>query len=149
MFKALVSLGCGIVFGIGMVVSGMIDPLNIIHFLDVTGPWDPRLAFVMGGALLVFMPSYWLIIRKQKKPVMADTFSLPTMTTIDARLVIGAAIFGVGWGIGGICPGPALSSLSFGHIGMWVFFASMMVGLGSTQLILNWVVRRDETTQTA
>ncbi len=145
----LTSLVAGFLFGLGMIISGMADPAKVIGFLDVAGAWDPSLAFVMGGALMVFMPSYFLIIKPKQKPLVAEEFCLAKSTTIDSRLVSGAAIFGLGWGIAGVCPGPALSSLALGNPGVWIFFASMMVGLGMTNLLIGMKNNRESQTQTA
>jgi uncharacterized protein len=130
--RALTSLFSGFLFGVGMVISGMVFPEKVTAFLDVTGQWDSSLMFVMGGALMVFMPSYLIIIKPMKRPLLSDAFSYATVTNIDRRLIIGAGIFGIGWGMAGMCPGPVVSSLSFGDLGFWVFFSSMMVGLGTT-----------------
>ncbi len=130
--RALVSVFSGVLFGVGMAVSGMVFPEKVTAFLDVAGNWDPSLMFVMGGALMVFMPSYLLIIKPRNRPILGEAFSFAAYTKIDRRLVTGAAIFGVGWGMAGICPGPTVSSLSFGGSGFWVFFAFMMIGLGTT-----------------
>ncbi|MDW6004522.1 YeeE/YedE family protein [Vibrio mangrovi] len=132
----LVAGSCGFLFGLGMVISGMVIPDKVTGFLDITGSWDISLAFVMGGALLVFMPGYLLLVKPKQRPVMADEFLFSSLRSIDLRLISGAVIFGVGWGMAGICPGPALASLSFGHLGLWVFFASMMVGLGISSCVL-------------
>jgi uncharacterized membrane protein YedE/YeeE len=130
--RALMSILSGLLFGAGMVISGMVLPEKVTAFLDIAGAWDPSLMFVLGGALLVFMPSYHLLIKPRNQPIFADTFSYATITKIDRRLIAGAAIFGIGWGISGVCPGPIVSSLSFGSLDIWVFFASMMLGLGTT-----------------
>jgi uncharacterized membrane protein YedE/YeeE len=145
----LTSLVAGFLFSLGMIISGMADPAKVIGFLDVAGAWDPSLAFVMGGALMVFMPSYFLIIKPKQKPLVAEEFCLAKSKTIDSRLVSGAAIFGLGWGIAGVCPGPALSSLALGNPGVWIFFASMMVGLGMTNLLIGMKNNRESQTQTA
>lgn len=145
----LVSLFSGFLFGLGMIISGMANPEKVVGFLDVAGAWDPSLMFVMGGALLVFMPSYFLLIKPKQKPVVAQEFCLAKNKSIDSRLVSGAAIFGLGWGIAGVCPGPALSSLALGNIGVWVFFAFMMVGLGATNLLICFKNNRESQTQTA
>ncbi len=145
----LTSLVAGFLFGLGMIISGMADPAKVIGFLDVAGAWDPSLAFVMGGALMVFMPSYFLIIKPKQKPLVAEEFCLAKSKTIDSRLVSGAAVFGLGWGISGVCPGPALSSLALGNPGVWIFFASMMVGLGMTNLLIGMKNNRESQTQTA
>jgi uncharacterized protein len=132
LMRALSSIFAGLLFGAGMVISGMVFPAKVTAFLDVTGAWDASLMFVLGGALLVFMPSYLLVIKRMQRPILGEVFSYPTYTHVDRRLIIGAAIFGIGWGIAGFCPGPIVSSLSFGQPGVWVFFISMMVGLGTT-----------------
>lgn len=119
----------GLLFGAGMNISGMVDPQNIFAFLDITGEWDPSLAFVMGGALLVFTPIYHIVIKPRKTSLDGKKLSLPTNTNIDRKLLIGAAIFGLGWGIGGICPGPALSSVTGGSIEILAFIASMLMGM--------------------
>ncbi|MGR5067406.1 MULTISPECIES: YeeE/YedE family protein [Vibrio] len=124
----LSALFSGVLFGIGMAISGMIDPNKVIGFLDIAGTWDPSLAFVMGGALAVFMPSYFLIIKPRKQAVTGEAFCTPTNISIDARLISGAAIFGIGWGLVGICPGPAVASLAMGNIGIVIFVAAMLIG---------------------
>ncbi len=128
-FSFATALVCGLIFGLGMVISGMVDPHKVTAFLDVAGAWDPSLAFVMGGALLVFMPAYLLIIKPRAKPVNADSFSLSTKVRPDKPLLIGAALFGIGWGMAGICPGPAGASLALGNSDMVLFFVAMLVGL--------------------
>lgn len=148
LFRAT-SLVAGLLFGLGMVVSGMADPAKVIGFLDVAGAWDPSLMFVMGGALAVFMPAYFLLIKSQAKPVNAKVFCLANNTKIDHRLISGSVIFGLGWGLVGICPGPIVSSLALGNIGAWVFFPAMMVGLGLTNLLIRIRNRKETQTQTA
>ena len=118
----------GMLFGIGMALSGMVDPAKVIAFLDVTGQWDPSLAFVMGGALAIFMPSYFYLIKPRKCAVNGGEYALPTKKNIDRNLVIGATLFGLGWGIAGICPGPAISSLWYGNSDIVVFILSMIMG---------------------
>lgn len=145
----LTSLVAGLLFGLGMVLSGMADPEKVVGFLDITGAWDPSLMFVMGGALAVFMPMYLLVIKPRQKPVNAEQFCLSNNRNIDAKLVSGAAIFGIGWGLAGICPGPALSTLALGNSGVWIFFASMMVGLGTTNLLICINNSKKRQTQTA
>ncbi|WP_181724979.1 YeeE/YedE family protein [Vibrio paracholerae] len=136
LFRAT-SLVAGLLFGLGMVVSGMADPAKVIGFLDVAGTWDPSLMFVMGGALAVFMPAN------------AEVFCLANNTKIDRRLISGSVIFGLGWGLVGICPGPVVSSLALGNLGAWVFFPAMMVGLGATNLLICIRNRKESQTQTA
>ncbi|MEH0664788.1 YeeE/YedE family protein [Vibrio scophthalmi] len=145
----LTSLLAGVLFGMGMVVSGMADPNKVLGFLDIAGQWDPSLMFVMGGALMVFMPSYFLLIKPKNKPLAAQTFCLAKSKQIDGRLISGAALFGVGWGLAGVCPGPAMASLGLGNVGVWIFFASMMVGLGATNLMICYKNSRKSQSQLA
>lgn len=123
----VVNLLIGLLFGIGLVVSGMADPAKVLNFLDLSGAWDPSLAFVMGGAIVVTFVGYRLVLRRGR-PVMGDAFHLPTKTRIDRRLLGGAIIFGVGWGLGGFCPGPALTALGLGQPGTLVFVPAMFIG---------------------
>ncbi|HGF7495257.1 TPA: DUF6691 family protein [Vibrio cholerae] len=148
LFRAT-SLVAGLLFGLGMVVSGMADPAKVIGFLDVAGTWDPSLMFVMGGALAVFMPAYFFLIKPKAKPVNAEVFCLANNPKIDRRLISGSVIFGLGWGLVGICPGPVVSSLALGNLGAWVFFPAMMVGLGATNLLICIRNRKESQTQTA
>lgn len=123
----VVNLLIGLLFGIGLVVSGMADPAKVLNFLDLSGTWDPSLAFVMGGAVVVTFVGYRLVLQRGR-PVMGDAFHLPAKTRIDRRLLGGAVIFGVGWGLGGFCPGPALTALGLGQAGTLVFVPAMFVG---------------------
>lgn len=118
----------GLIFGAGLTVSRMIDPSKVIGFLDVAGNWDPSLAFVMGGALLVTIPAF-AIAKKREKTVSGLGFDLPNRSDIDIPLVLGAILFGVGWGIGGFCPGPGLSALAFGLTKPMIFVGSMIAGM--------------------
>ncbi|MCE7732099.1 YeeE/YedE family protein [Vibrio campbellii] len=118
----------GALFGIGMVISGMADPAKVIGFLDITGEWDPSLVFVMGGALAVFVPAYLLLIKPRSESVFGDEIVCPTSKTIDKKLVGGAALFGIGWGLLGVCPGPAVASLFTGNTQVLFFIAAMLVG---------------------
>ncbi|CAM3037846.1 YeeE/YedE family protein [Vibrio rarus] len=111
-----------------MAVSGMVDPNKVIAFLDVAGRWDPSLAFVMGGALSVFLPVYFLLIKPRSKPLNTGVFSLSSRRDIDAPLLTGAALFGVGWGLVGVCPGPVVSSLGAGNMQAWLFLLAMLSG---------------------
>ena len=119
----------GGLFGLGLAVAHMIDPAKVIGFLDVTGNWDPSLALVMGSALFVAAIGY-KVAGGRPGPVFASAFRLPGTDTIDGSLIIGAAIFGVGWGIVGFCPGPAIASLGFGQPKVWLFVAAMVAGAG-------------------
>jgi len=117
----------GAMFGFGLGLGGMTTPAKIIGFLDVTGEWDPTLAFVMGGAVIVTFVSFPLILRRPH-PVLGEHFVLPEKRSIDASLVLGAILFGVGWGLSGYCPGPSLVSLASGAKPAFVFVAFMAVG---------------------
>lgn len=119
----------GLIFGFGLSLSGMTDPRKVLAFLDIGGAWDPSLAFVMIGAIAVHALSYHLWLKKRARPFLASAFSLPSLRAIDARLISGAAIFGVGWGIGGFCPGPALVSLMGGSASALLFMLAMLGGM--------------------
>lgn len=124
----IVALLCGTVFGIGLSISGMLNPERVQNFLDITGHWDPSLAFVLGGAVTVAFAGM-SIVRRMRRPVYEKEFFLPTSRQIDGRLIIGSTIFGVGWGLGGFCPGPAIASLSVGLIPSFVFVSFMVIGM--------------------
>jgi len=134
MRQALVALFSGVLFGMGLAVSGMTDPARVRAFLDIGGAWDPTLAFVMGGALLM-MAVAWRIVRRREKPVVAEAFHLPATRPIDARLIGGAALFGIGWGLGGLCPGPAIAALAIAPGPALVFTLFMMIGFGLFRLL--------------
>ncbi|MEO5758117.1 MAG: YeeE/YedE family protein [Mesorhizobium sp.] len=126
--QVLAALAAGTLFGFGLALSGMLDPVRVQGFLDVFGAWDPSLAFVLGGAVAVAMGGVaW--IRQMSRPLLADSFHLPMNSRIDAPLVIGSAIFGLGWGLGGFCPGPAIASLSLGLTPSLIFVAFMLAGM--------------------
>jgi uncharacterized protein len=127
MAQIAVAFAVGIIFALGLAVSEMINPARVIGFLDVAGRWDPTLLLVMAGALAVTVPLFPLILRRSK-PIFAAQFSLPTKTRLDPPLVIGAAIFGAGWGLAGFCPGPALAALASGSPNVILFVAAMLVG---------------------
>lgn len=118
----------GLVFGLGLAVSGMMNPAKVLGFLDIAGAWDPTLAFVMGGALLVSLPGFWLA-RKRQGSFFGGAFQLPTRKDIDGKLVGGAALFGLGWGIAGFCPGPAVAALSSALPEVFLFMAALLAGM--------------------
>ena len=126
--RILSTLFAGLLFGTGLILSGMANPTKVQNFLDVFGTWDPSLAFVMGGAILVTAPGFWFV-QKRSTPFFHDTFHLSTRKDVDARLLTGAALFGVGWGLGGLCPGPVVTSLPFATTGVLVFVPTMLVGM--------------------
>jgi uncharacterized membrane protein YedE/YeeE len=126
--RVIVAFVCGLVFGAGLIVSQMSNPAKVIGFLDITGKWDPSLALVMGGAVAVFGVFYRLALR-QGTPLLASRFTVPEKDSLDAPLMVGALIFGVGWGLGGFCPGPAIVSAAFGDARVWAFVASMIAGM--------------------
>ncbi|HAU4873587.1 TPA: YeeE/YedE family protein [Aeromonas hydrophila] len=125
----LTSLLAGLLFGLGLAISGMIDPARVIGFLDLAGHWDPSLAFVMGGALLAFMPGYFLLVKPLKRSLLGEPMARVPAPVLDRRLIGGAALFGIGWGLVGICPGPALSLISSGQPMVLLFVAAMVAGI--------------------
>ncbi|CAJ1823114.1 hypothetical protein PEKONANI_01800 [Aeromonas jandaei] len=127
--KLLTSLFAGLLFGLGMAISGMVDPARVTGFLDLAGAWDPSLAFVMGGALLVFMPGYFLLVKPRRQSVLGEPIAAVPAPKLDRNLVGGAALFGIGWGLVGICPGPALSLISSGQPMILLFIAAMVAGM--------------------
>ncbi|MEH3116392.1 MAG: YeeE/YedE family protein [Methylorubrum populi] len=144
MRQTIVSLASGILFGAGLAISGMIDPARVRAFLDVGGAWDPTLAFVMGGAL-VPMALAWAIVRRRSRPVAAAEFHLPATTPVDARLIAGAALFGAGWGLAGLCPGPAIAALAIRPVPAAVFCLGMAAGFGLFRLLPEPRTRQEET----
>ena len=118
----------GLLFGAGLALSGMIDPARVLGFLDVAGAWDPTLAFVLAAAVIPSALSY-AIVRRMKRPLLAHEFCIPQNRAIERRLVIGAVLFGVGWGLVGLCPGPAIAGLVLGYWQSWLFVGAMIVGM--------------------
>jgi uncharacterized membrane protein YedE/YeeE len=130
----LVPLASGIIFGAGLTVGGMTDPARVRGFLDLFGNWDPTLAFVMGGAVLV-MAVAWLVQKRMQRPVFAEGFSLPDRSDITPRLVGGSALFGIGWGIAGLCPGPGFAALAIQPVSAAIFVAAMLAGMLLVRLV--------------
>ncbi|MEQ1881349.1 MAG: DUF6691 family protein [Burkholderiales bacterium] len=124
---------CGLLFGAGLLVSQMSNPAKVFGFLDLTGAWDPSLAFVMGGAVGVFAIFYRLVLRRSA-PALASGFAHPDRRDVDLPLMLGAAIFGAGWGLGGFCPGPAVVSAAFGDLRVWAFVLAMIVGMATVHV---------------
>jgi len=130
----------GLLFGLGLIVSGMTDPGKVLGFLDLAGNWDPSLLFVMGGAVLVAGIGFRLARRRGQTPFGAP-IKLPAATTIDRRLVLGSVVFGAGWGLAGFCPGPALASLGTGRVEPLLFCLAMVAGMGVFELV-EWLRAR-------
>ena len=125
---ALIALLAGLLFGAGLALGGMTNPAKVVGFLDVSGRWDPSLAFVMGSALLVTFPVFaW--VRRARRPLLAERFQLPTKRDLDPQLLAGAALFGIGWGIAGLCPGPAIANLAAGSPEVLLFVVTMVAGM--------------------
>jgi uncharacterized protein len=121
------ALAAGLLFGLGLAISQMVNPEKVLGFLDVAGDWDPSLALVMGGAVGVAMLAFRFVL-KRGKPMFESEFHLPRMTKVDRRVLLGSAVFGLGWGLGGYCPGPGIASLSAGSVEALVFVAGMALG---------------------
>jgi len=130
----LVAFLSGVIFALGLGLGGMTQPHKVIAFLDLAGRWDPSLAFVMAGAIAVYLPAYRLM-KRRGRPLLAPTLELPTRTELDAPLLAGAALFGIGWGLSGFCPGPALVSLTTLAVPALVFGAAMLAGMGLHTLV--------------
>ena len=126
--RLIVAYVIGLVFGTGISVSGMANPAKVLNFFDISGSWDPSLIFVMGGALITTFIGYRLVFGR-RAPVLADRFQLPASRSIDASLLGGAAVFGIGWGIAGFCPGGALPALGTGRWEVFVFTAAVIAGI--------------------
>ncbi len=131
--RHVVAAVAGLIFALGLGISGMTDPGKVIGFLDVGGAWEPALAFVMGGAVVVYALAYRLIVRRPR-PVVEVKFSLPTAKKVTTSLVVGSALFGIGWGLGGYCPGPALTSVVSGSWEVGLFVVTMLAGMGLHQV---------------
>ena len=132
MNRPILALVAGLIFGAGLVLSGMADPTKVLAFLDLgaiaTGGWDPSLAFVMGGALAVTLPGF-AFARHRASPIVGDGFQWPQAKAIDKKLILGSVIFGIGWGLAGICPGPALTLLALDGSAALIFFTAMLGGM--------------------
>lgn len=135
--RALMALASGTVFGLGLAIAQMTDPRKVLGFLDIAGQWDASLLFVLGAATGLYAVAH-LFIKRRAAPVLDAQFHWPTLTAIDAKLVVGSALFGIGWGLAGYCPGPAVASLGFGNAeALWVL-PSILVGMG----LQRWTARR-------
>jgi len=133
----IASLLSGLLFGFGLIVSGMSNPARVLNFLDFSTNWDATLAFVMGGAIAIAAPGiYW--VRKRNKPLFADNFDIPTSKIIDSKLITGSAMFGVGWGISGFCPGPAVVAIATMQSNVLLFVGAMVVGMLAQHFVTKW-----------
>jgi uncharacterized membrane protein YedE/YeeE len=139
-----VNVLAGLLFGFGLLLSGMANPAKVLNFLDVAGHWDSSLAFVMGGAVIVTAIGYRLIFRRTK-PLLDDGFHLPAARQIDRKLLLGAATFGAGWGLVGLCPGPALVSIALASPAIFVFVPAMLIGIA----LASWPKRASVTSEKA
>jgi len=133
MARSIIPAISGIAFGAGLAIGGMTDPARVRGFLDLFGEWDPTLAFVMGGAVIV-MGIAWAIQRRMGSPLYASSFSLPTASDLTPRLIGGSALFGIGWGIAGLCPGPGIAALVIEPISAAIFVVAMIAGMGLAKL---------------
>jgi hypothetical protein len=136
----LIALLAGLVFGLGLIIGGMTNPAKVLGFLDIAGDWDPSLAFVMIGAIAVGFFAF-REAKQRKWSVLGFSIDLPERTNIDQPLVIGAVLFGIGWGLAGFCPGPAVAAVLIGGSPVWLFVASMLAGMGLYTLAtkLKWL----------
>ena len=134
MLRILGATIAGLFFGAGLVLSGMSNPNKVLAFLDILGKWDPSLLFVMGGAIVTTFAGYRLVWQRGA-PLTSDSFHLPRVTRADFKLLIGSAVFGIGWGLAGYCPGPALTALAFGGTEAWLFVAAMVAGFAASSAL--------------
>lgn len=135
--RNIFALIAGSLFGLGLTVSQMVDPDKVIGFLDIFGAWDPSLAFVMGGGLLISVPAFF-IAKRRGQTLMGFDFDLPARTELyDPKLIGGASLFGIGWGLVGYCPGPVIAGLTFGHSATWIFLIAMIAGMLAARTALS------------
>ncbi|EFO31241.1 conserved hypothetical protein [Roseibium sp. TrichSKD4] len=144
MLKLISSFSIGLVFGVGILVSGMANPAKVLNFFDLFGTWDPSLAFVMGGALIVTFVGYRLVLRRSA-PLLDSNFSLPTKSDLDARLIGGSAIFGIGWGISGFCPGGLVPALGLGRAEPFYAIGGILIGISLAKLAIKALDAKTES----
>jgi hypothetical protein len=135
--KVISALAIGMVFGLGIAISGMANPAKVLNFFDIAGTWDPSLIFVMGGALAMAAIGYRIVFGMRLRPVLEDAFSIPAAKAIDKPLIAGSALFGVGWGIAGFCPGGAIPALGIGYADTAIFLAAMSGGILAARTLRN------------
>ncbi len=136
------SLFSGLLFGLGLAVSGMLQPDKVQGFLDLAGLWDPSLALVMAGAIGVFMPGYFLLVKPRRTSVSGEAFHLSHKVQIEPSLILGASLFGMGWGLVGVCPGPAMAMLATGQVAVVGFVVAMLVGIKLGCWLQGWRLKR-------
>jgi len=141
--KSVISLLTGIMFGAGLCISGMVNPASVIGFLDVSGSWDPSLALVLAGGLTVMFVAN-LIAKKMNRPVYAEYWRLPTKDRLDVQLILGSAVFGIGWGVGGFCPGPALTSIAYSNSTLLLGVAAYIMGVVISLIIKSILSTRND-----
>ncbi len=124
----------GLIFGLGLILSGMTNPAKVIGFLDLAGTWDPSLAFVMGGAILIGSGGFALA-KKRQRSLLGAPMQLPSTNSLDKRLLLGSLAFGIGWGIAGFCPGPAIVNAAAGYSKAWIFVVAMLAGMALHQML--------------
>jgi uncharacterized membrane protein YedE/YeeE len=146
MQRTILAALIGLVFGTGIAISGMANPAKVLNFFDVAGTWDASLALVMGAALLVTAIGYRVVL-KRPKPICEASFHVPTNLKLDLPLIAGSAVFGIGWGISGFCPGGAIPALGLGEVSAWVFVGAMLAGIFAARTVRFALVQR--TTQSA
>ena len=146
----LASFGCGLIFGCGLLISGMVQPAKVLAFLDIFGAWDPSLAVVMIAALVVSVPGF-VLAKRRERPILAAQCAWPTKIEIDRSLVVGSALFGIGWGLAGLCPGPALENLATLSPRVITFVVAMIAGMALHDLWSNYrpMVTQEKTLATA
>lgn len=132
--ERLLALLSGLVFGVGLIIAGMVDPAKVLGFLDLAGAWDPSLALVMGGAIAVGVPTFWLSKRRTTS-ACGNPMQAPSQTAITPRLIIGSLMFGAGWGLAGLCPGPALVTAATGNLSAILFVMAMLTGFALFQVL--------------
>jgi uncharacterized membrane protein YedE/YeeE len=139
--QIVIAFAIGLLFGLGLLIAGMANPAKILNFLDVAGSWDPSLAFVMASAFAVTALGYRFVLDRDK-PLLAAGFTLPTAPRIDMQLIGGSAVFGIGWGLSGFCPGPVITTLGLGYAGPPIMFAGLLLGVTGTRVWRDWRHRR-------
>ena len=135
--RLLLNFLTGLIFGAGLLLSGMADPAKVLNFLDITGTWDPSLAFVMAAAVVVTASGYWLVQRRTS-PLLEESFQLPATRPVTPTLIAGSAIFGLGWGLSGFCPGPAITALALSAPGTLAFVPAMLIGIAAGLTLRRW-----------